>query len=336
MKNSRRIVSVFILLAFSIIDVGAQAQRQRSRLTDRQISAILQRLEQSSNRFRQNVQNFLEGNGRGTRPQNDINSFEPAFESAFDQFRDRFTRRLAVTGDVKNVLQKASLINGFMTRNRLNPEVQNDWTSVRTDLNALASAYGISWQWNQPTLPPINSSRSSRLPDSELNQLIRRIETGGDTFRSSLTDAFSRTRYDQTTGESNLNEAVSGFKNATVQLRYQFDTRQPVSDYVARVLARATSIDTYMRNNRLTTRAQNDWSTLRGDLNKLAGAFNILANWQNGPDQRRPQAGYPKHEHEAIRKAYQATRTSPASTPVDDQTGRRPKQMVHGGALVGR
>jgi len=61
MKNSRRIVSVFILLAFSIIDVGAQAQRQRSRLTDRQISAILQRLEQSSNRFRQNVQNFLEG-----------------------------------------------------------------------------------------------------------------------------------------------------------------------------------------------------------------------------------------------------------------------------------
>jgi hypothetical protein len=190
-------------------------------------------------------------------------------------------------------LQKASPVNGFMTRNRLNPQVQNDWAQVRTDLNGLANAYGISWQWNrQTTLPPVNSSRSSRLPDSELNQLIRRIETGGDTFRSSLTDAFSRTRYDQTTGEVNMNDAVSGFKNATVQLRYQFDTRQPATDYVARVLARATPIDNYMRNNRLTTRAQNDWSTLRGDLNTLAGAFNILANWQNGPDQRGPQAGY--------------------------------------------
>jgi hypothetical protein len=31
--------------------------------------------------------------------------------------------------------------------------------------------------------------------------LIQRIETGGDTFRSSLTDAFGRDRYDQTTSE---------------------------------------------------------------------------------------------------------------------------------------
>ncbi len=293
MKNKTPIVSVLTLVVFSIIGVSAQAQRQPSRVATRQISAILQRLDRSTNTFRDSLNNALVSDRIDeTRPQNDINSFEPAFESALDQFRDRFTRRLAVAGDAQNVLQKASLVNGFMTRNRLNAQVQNDWAQVRTDLNALANAYGISWQWNRQTLPPVNSSRSSRLPDSELNQLIRRIETGGDTFRSSLTDAFSRTRYDQTTAEGNMNDAVSGFKNAMVQLRYQFDTRQPVADYVARVLGRATPIDNYMRNNRLTTRAQNDWSTLRGDLNTLAGAFNILANWQNGPDQRGPQAGY--------------------------------------------
>ncbi len=289
MKNSKRIVSMFVLLAFSIIGVSAQAQRQRSRVTDRQVSVRLQRLEQSSSRFRGSLNEALvQGRIDETRPQNDINSFEPAFESAIDQFRDRFTRSLAVAGDAQNVLQKASLVNGFMTRNRLNSQVQNYWASVRTDLNALANAYGISWQWNRQTFPSANSSRSSRLPDVELNQLIRRIETGGDTFRLSLTDAFSRTRYDQTTAEGNMNDAVSGFKNATVQLRYQFDTRQPVSDYVARVLARAPPIDTYMHNNRLTIGAQNDWSTLRGDLNTLAGVFKILANWQNGPDQQGP------------------------------------------------
>jgi len=274
---------MFVLLALSIIGVSAQTQRQSSRLATRQISAVLERLEQSSSRFRGSLNDALvQARIDETRPQNDINSFEPAFESAFDQFRDRFTRCLVVAGDVQNILQKASPVNGFMTRNRLNPQVQNDWTQVRTDLNALANAYSISWQWNRPTLPPVNSSRSSRLPDSELYQLIRRIETGSDTFRSSITDAFSRSRYDQTTGESNMNNAVSDFTNATVQLRYQFDTRQPTADYVARVLGRATPIDTYMHNNRLTTRAQNDWSTLRGDLNTLAGAFNILANWQNG------------------------------------------------------
>src|SRR6185295_13506086 len=136
------------------------------------------------------------------------------------------------------------------------------------------------------------SSGSSRLSNAELNQSIRRIETGGDRFRSSLTDAFNRTRYDQTRNEANMNAAVGDFKNATDQLRNRFDARQPVQEYVERVLARATPIDTYLRNNRLTMRAQNDWTSLRGELNTLAGAYNLSTNWQAGPDQRGPQAGY--------------------------------------------
>jgi hypothetical protein len=283
MKNSKPTMFVFILFVLAVFGVSGQAQRQPDRIADRQVSVILQRLEQSSNSFRGSLNSALIADRIDeTRPQNDINSFAPAFESAIDQFRDRFTHRQAGAADVQSILQKASLVNGFMTRNRLNKQVQNDWAQVRADLNALANAYGVGWQWNQQTLPPANSSRSSRLSDSELNQLIRRIETGGDTFRLSLTDAFSRSRYDQTTGESNMNDAVLSFKNATVQLRYQFDTRQPVADYVESVLARATPIDTYMRNNRLTNRAQNDWSTLRGDLNTLAGAYNLSTNWQNG------------------------------------------------------
>ncbi|HVS83001.1 MAG TPA: hypothetical protein VHE60_14835 [Pyrinomonadaceae bacterium] len=283
MKNSKRIMSALILFALAIIGVSAQAQRQSSRVSTRQVGGILQRLEQSSNRFRDSLNDGLISDRIDeTRPQNDINSFEPAFASAIDQFRDRFTRRRAVAADVQNILQKASLVNGFMTRNRLNVQVQNDWASVRTDLNALANAYGVSWQWNRQTLPPVNPSRSSRLSDSELNQLIQRIETGGDTFRSSLTGAFGQGRYDQTTSEVNMNDAVRDFKNATDQLRNRFDARQSVTGDVEHLLEHATPIDTYMHNNRLTNRAQNDWSTLRGDLNTLAGAYNLSANWQNG------------------------------------------------------
>jgi hypothetical protein len=293
MKNSKRIMSVLILFALAIIGVSAQAQAQSSRVFTRQVGGILQRLGQSSNRFRDSLNNGLVSDRIDeTRPQNDINSFEPAFESAIDQFRDKFTRRVAGAADVQNILQKASIVNGFMTRNRLNPQVQRDWAQVRTDLNALANAYSISWQWNRQTLPPVNSNRSSRLSDGELNQLIQRIETGGDTFRASLTGALGQGRNDQTTREGNLNDAVRGLKDATDQLRNQFDARQPVADYVERVLARAVPIDTYMRNNRLNNRAQNDWSTLHGELNTLAGAYNIAANWQNGPDQRGPQAAY--------------------------------------------
>ncbi|HEV2836080.1 MAG TPA: hypothetical protein VGW58_12220, partial [Pyrinomonadaceae bacterium] len=139
-----------------------------------------------------------------------------------------------------------------------------------------------SWQWNRQTLPPVNTSQSTRLSDSQLNQLIQRIQNGGDKFRSSLTDAFGQSRYNQTTSENNINYAVRDFKNATDQLRNRFDSRQSVASDVEYLLEHATPIDTYMHNNRLTNRAQNDWSTLRGDLNTLAGAYNLSANWQSG------------------------------------------------------
>ena len=286
MKNSKRIFSVLILCALALIGTGVQAQPRSSRITDRQVSTILRRLENSSNRFRGSLNMALmNGQINETRPQNDINSFAPALEGAIDQFTDRFTHRQAVAADVQNILEKASLVNGFMSRNRLNRPVQNDWAAVRTDLNALANAYGISPQWNQQTLPPVMSN-STRLSDNELNQLIRRIETGGERFQSSFTGTFNSGRSNQT--RRNMNEAIRDFNNATVQLRTQFNARQPMADHVERLLARATPIDTFMHNNQLSNRVQSDWSTLHGDLSTLASAFNLSANLQNGGDQRPP------------------------------------------------
>jgi hypothetical protein len=288
MKNSRRIVSMFLLIALSCIGLSAKAQRQSSRVNTRQVSDILQRLAQSSERFRNSLKTAVEQSRADGRPENDINSFERDFENATNQLNDRFRRRRAGAADVQNVLQKASLINDFIGRRRFDAQAQNDWASVRSNLEALASAYAVNWQWNPQTLPPVSTSRSHRLSDRELDQLIQRIETGGDTFRSSLTDAFDRSRYDQTRSEGNMNDVVRDFKNATDQLRNRFDARQAVAGDVEHLLEHATPIDTYIRNNKLTDRVQNDWSTLRGDLEGLASAYNIAPNWRNSPS---PQTG---------------------------------------------
>ena len=279
-----------MLFALGLVGVSAQGQRRAVPTTDRQLSGMLQRLEQSSRIFRGSLNAALI-NARidETRPQNDINTFAPAFQAGVDQLRERFSHPSGGAADVQNLLQKALLVNGFMTRNRLNARVQNNWAAVRTNLNALASAYGISWNWNREALPQSYPSQSYKLRDSELNQLIQRIQTGGVRFESSLTDAINQSRFDRTNGEVNMNAAVRDFNNATAQLRNQFNTRQSVADDVDRVLVLARPIDTFMHSNQLTNRAQSDWSTLRGELNTLAGAFNVSANWQDG-DQPPPPA----------------------------------------------
>ena len=285
MSILKSIVSVFILLAFSIaIGVSIQAQQQTSRNNARQVSNILQRLERSSSRFRNSLNvGLVQVSVDQTRPQNDISTFESGFQLAIKQFREQFTRRLAVAADVENVLQKASPINSFITQNTLNPRVKNDWSLVRTDLNTLATVYAVNWQWNQLTPMKVDASGSFRLSESELNQLIQRIENGGDTFRVSLTDAFFQRPYDRTRSEGNMNDALRVFKKATDQLRISFDARQLVTDDVRRLLDHATPLDIFMRDDALTDRVKSDWSTLRGDLSVLAKAYDLAPSWGNSP-----------------------------------------------------
>src|ERR1044072_779605 len=285
MSILKSIVSVFILLAFSIvIGVSIQAQQQTNRNNTRAVGNMVERLERSSSRFRNSLNLALvQKSVDQTRPENDVSTFESGFELAIKQFRDQFTRRLAVATDVEIILQKASPINSFMTQNRLNPRVKNDCTSVRTDLKMLANAYGVSWQWNQLTPMKVDANGSFRLSESELNQLIQRIENGGDTYRANLTRAFSGRPYHRTRSEGNTNSALRGFKKATDQLRIRFDARQLVTNDVRRLLDQATPLDNFMRDNPLTDRAKSDWATLRADLSVLATAYDLAPSWGNIP-----------------------------------------------------
>ena len=283
MTITKSIAYVFILLLFPIIiGLDVQAQPQPHRNNTRHVGNMLQQLERSSSRFRNSLNvELVQRSVDQTRPQNDISTFQSGFDLAIKQFRDQFTRRLAVGSDVEVVLQKASPINSFISQNTLNTRVKNDWASVRTNLNTLASAYGVSWQWNQLTAIKVDSNRSFRLSESELTQLIQQIENGGDKFRVSLTDAFDRRPYDRTRSEGNMNDALRSFKKATDQVRIRFDARQLVSDDVQRLLDLAQPLENFMRANPLTDRARDDWSTLRTNLNLLANAYNISPSWIN-------------------------------------------------------
>ena len=277
------ITSVFTLLLFAMV-IGLEVQAQPARNNTRQVGNMLERLERSSNRFRNSLNRALvQESIDQTQPKNDISEFQSELDLAIKQFRDQFIRRVAVASDVEGILHTASPINSFITHNSLPPRVKNDWTSVRTNLNTLASAYGVSWQWNQLTPMKIDSNRSFRMSEEDLNQLIQQIENGGDKFRASLTEAFFQRPYDRTTSEGKMNDALRGFKKATDQVRIQFDARQLVADDIRRLLDQAQPLDTFMRNNSSTDSARNDWLAVRLNLRLLASAYNVAPSWISNP-----------------------------------------------------
>jgi hypothetical protein len=81
---------------------------------------MLERLEQSSSKFRNSLNAALvQRSVDQTQPQNDISTFQSDLDLAIKQFRDQFTRRLAVAADVESILQKASHINSLRVRRQI-------------------------------------------------------------------------------------------------------------------------------------------------------------------------------------------------------------------------
>lgn len=291
MNKIRQTFSAALLVATVVLcATAAQAQRP-SRISDRQVEAALRRVEADADRFRSSFANALDRSRfNGTSTEDQLNGYVQGFETATDELRSRFNNRTSVAADVENVLRQAASLNDFMMRNRLSAQASNDWTTLRADLDALARAYNVTWDWTQTGVSNNNGYGNNgygnqtggvayRINDRQLDAIIRRIENGTDRFRADMGNALDRSTYNGTRAEDNINQFVRDFETATDQLRSRFNSRNSATSDVENVLRQATYIDDFMARNSLSMRAENDWTTLRGDLNQLASAYTVAWNW---------------------------------------------------------
>jgi YmgG-like glycine-zipper protein len=293
MNRIRQTISLALVVAMLGLGLAsAQAQTQRPyRISDRQVESALRRVETDADRFRSSFSAALDrSRWNGTSTEDQLNTYVQNFETATDQLRSRFNARNAAASDVENVLRQAAFLNDFMLRNRLDMQAMNDWTTLRADLDALARAYNVTWDWTRQTgsgntgygndgYGRTPSGGAYRISDRQLDAIIRRVETGADRFRTDIGTALDRSRYDGTRAEDNINQFIRDFEQATDQLRSRFDAKTSVAADVENVLRQATYIDDFMNRQTLSMRAENDWTTLRGDLNQLASAYSVAWNW---------------------------------------------------------
>jgi hypothetical protein len=293
MNRIRRTIS--LALVFALVGLGlTTAQAQRTYTNYRQAGELIRRVENSSANFQSSLNAALDsGRYNDTYNVGDVSGYTQNLRTAISQLRDRFDRRVAVAADVQNVLQQASLVNGFLASNRMGMRVQSDWSLLRSDLDALARAYSINWDWNQTAsvfgnqgydnqgygYPSQVAGRAYSLTDAQLDALLRRISNESDRFRGDLGLALNRSRYDNTRAEDNINQFVSDFAAALTQLRARFDSGSTVAADAQNVLRQATYIDDFLRRHPLGYRVTNDWSALKGDLNQLASAYSVAWNW---------------------------------------------------------
>jgi len=277
MTGTRHVVVLAVGLAVASAGMAMASQQQLYRVTDQELKDLVNRIDTHRETFHASFERAIDRNPiKGSPSRDQIDRSVRDFEQATDLLRDRANDRQSDTADAENVLRRASFIDNLMMRNQLDAAAQRDWQALRLDMNDLARAYGITWSWSGGS-----QNAPSRVDDRQVKQLLKQIGEKADGFDKSLDRAFDRSRIDDRRERDEIHQSVRDFKRATDGLRDRVDGRQSNTLDVGEVLRRGVSIDGFMQRYQLSGEAEQDWLSLRGDLDGLARAYNVEWYWSN-------------------------------------------------------
>jgi hypothetical protein len=118
----------------------------------------------------------------------------------------------------------------------------------------------------------------ARASDNDVRQVIAQLEKHAQLFRFSLTSAPDVDWLAGERGTGGIDRFVTTFVDATRQLRQHHGRGQVVTSRVDEVLRRGASIDSFMEHHRSPNQVEQDWLTVRRDLEMLAHAYNVIWN----------------------------------------------------------
>ena len=285
------LLAVLALMLTSATPVSISAQYNTSESSVRE---LIRTIQSRSDNLRRTLQN---SNSRGNLSSSqlyELNRLIGEFSSATTQLDQRLGTRRSSTSDVRLVLDRAALIDNYFANYRLGFAAERDWQALRSDLDRLAIAYNMNWQWstgtNAGSYPGTNTGSyptGSYPNEQQLRQLTQRIDTRTSNFSRQLRLDLNRRGYNGRYSANEVRSELSQFEAALMRFRNRVNTRQASAADAQSVLQEATFFQTFVTSEQLSTATENQWNLLRQDLDRLATTFNVSWNTSN------PNTGYP-------------------------------------------
>lgn len=241
---------------------------------------VVRRIQTRTDSLQQAVQNASERNNYNY---NDLNRLILDFESATNQLDRRLSSGRANSADARTVLDRAALVDTFFNNNRVGWATQREWQGIRDDLNQLASYFNLNTSWGTGNTGNYGGGYNNyNLNDFQMRQLIQRIDSRSTMFSRTLRMDLNRVngRYSADDVRTHLSE----YESALVQLRNRVNSRQSGQSDVRELLEHAAYLNRFMTDQQFSYQTENNWNTLRRDLDRLASAYNVAWNWSNIPD----------------------------------------------------
>jgi hypothetical protein len=167
---------------FALTTIGVTAAQRPASVSEPAVGDLLRRTDASVAVFRASFDREVDRsriNADRTEIKESVNDLQLATGRVRDRARNR---RGGATGDVEDVLRRASTIESFMNSNTLDAAVERDWLDVRRNLDELARAYSVSTDWSNPRSTGGDQRTARRQPLTGTYRLD--TSRGGDSAKA--------------------------------------------------------------------------------------------------------------------------------------------------------
>lgn len=279
MRAIRKTIFMTSLLALVTAGMTTAAMAQFG-ANDSAARDVVRRIQTRTDSLQRAVQNAADRNNYRVE---DIERMILDFESAANQLDRRLSsRRTATSADVQTLLDRGQQIDNFFVNNRLGAGSRREWQAIRGDLDQLAGYYNLTPRWSSGG-GISGGNNDYTIGDRQLRQLVDQLNVRSATFSRNLRNDLNRGGYNNRNSADEVRRQLSDFETALVQLRNRVNSRQVSSSDASNVLDRAAFLNNYIADRQLSYQTENNWTALRSDLDRLAGAFNIAWNWSTVP-----------------------------------------------------
>jgi Skp family chaperone for outer membrane proteins len=254
------------ILTVALLALGSSLALAADRLTDKDVKALVARIEQGRDRFDDALDDKVKHDVvRGPSGEVKVEHFLNDFQENIDRVEERLKPDYAASAEVATLLRQATIIDTAFRRQPGGIRGESEWNRLTTDLKTLAMAYGVSFPLNE-------NAAVRRIGDRELSDAIEEVaETAGRLKKSLGNELKKDPTINKESREAIVAEADQLARDAKA-LRNRVKDGNPSSAEADQLLVGAAKMQTILEKHEAPASASL-WRNANEALQTLASAY---------------------------------------------------------------
>ena len=251
-----------VALLCAVVWSGVAFAQAAQRLTDKDVKALLEAVDQARDRFEDQLDGKLKNQiVRGATGEVDVARFLDDLQENTGRLKERFTPEYAASSEVAAVLRQGGVIAAFMKQH---PGIKgsSEWDRMASELGRLAGVYGT-------TFPIAGDGPVRRVNDREAANAAATLAEQADTFKN----AVNREQTLAKPAKDALKGQVDGVKNAANALKSRIKDSKPSTSEARQLFEAIRSMREAAKN--LSPASLTILGQMQAPLSTLSQAFGI-------------------------------------------------------------